>query len=121
MMAGRARGAEHVVELRVHHRVHPANGGADAAVRGLEACGVHPGVGVERLAALLRRGFLDHVDVSLLMGPDDVVAAAHRRVLARQGGEHLVVQHGIDGPQPVRPLGMPQRRFVLDAHGMGEQ
>jgi hypothetical protein len=55
------------------------------------------------------------------VGPDDVVAAAHRRILARQGGEHFVVQHGIDGPQPVGPLGVAQRRLVLDAHGMGEQ
>jgi hypothetical protein len=121
MVTGRAHGAKHIIELTAHHRIDPAGAGAHAAIGRLEALGVHPGIGIERFTALLGGGRLDHLDIALLMRPDDVVAAPQRCLLARQSGEHLVVEDGIDRLQPVGPLGVSERRVMLEAYGMGEQ
>ena len=112
VVAGRAHGDEGVRRLLVHHLVDREHGAADAAQRRLEAAGRHRSVGVDaapwpRLPGGGARGSPRH-------SPSDgrarrSRACAHRRLLARQDLEPLVLQRLLDGAQAIRPLGMAHR------------
>ena len=57
-------------------------------------------------------------DVIERMHERDGLERRHRRLLARQRLELLVLERLLDRAQPVRPLGMAGRREVVEAGGM---
>jgi hypothetical protein len=52
------------------------------------------------------------------MGANDIGPIGHRRLLPDQGLEPLMFQHAFDRPDPVWPLGVALRRFMMNEAGM---
>ena len=121
VVAGRAHGDEGIVDLAAHHLVDRFHAAADRAQRRLEAARRHRGVGIEPHHAFLGRGVADRLDVIHRMAERDDLGRRHRRLLARQRLELLVLERLLDGAQAVRPLGMADRRLVFEAGGVGEE
>ncbi len=69
----------------------------------------------------LRRGLAHLLDVFHRMRQRDRFERGHRRLLARQRLEFLVLERALDRAQPVGPLGMPHRRQMIEAGRMAEQ
>ena len=123
VMAGRTHGDEGVRRFLVHHLVDRPHGAAGAAQCRLEAARRHRGVGVEphHAFAFRRRGVADRLDVIHRVAERDDLERRHRRLLARQHLEPLVLQRLLDGAQAIRPLGMAERGEVIEAGGMAEE
>jgi hypothetical protein len=121
MMPGRAHRDESVVGAPRHHFIHRKERAAGGAQSRLEAAGRERGVGVDPRHALLRRRRADGFDVIHRMTERDGLERRGRRLRARQRGEFRPGQDLVDRTQPVRPLGVPQRRQMIEAGGMGDE
>jgi hypothetical protein len=93
MMAGRPDGAEGILRLSRHHRVHRRRDGADGAKRRLAGSRRQNRVGIERGAAVLRDAGQHGLDESLAMHARRIAFAAQGRFPPQKRAELRLV-HG---------------------------
>ena len=121
VMARRSRRNECIRDLLSHHLIDRLACPARRTQHGLERARRHRGVGIEPHHAFLRRGLAHLLDVVHRMRERDHLQARHRRLLARERLEFLMLKRALDRAQTVRPLGMPHRHQVIEASGVAEQ
>ena len=120
-MAGGARGDEGVCGLAGHHLVDRVHGAAGRAQGGLEASGRQRGVGVEPKQALFRARVADGSHILHGVAKRDGFERGGRRLDAHERPKTIVSERPVDGPQPVRTLGMAGRRDVIEAGRVGDE
>ena len=120
-MAGRAHGDEGIVDTLRHHLVDRLHGAAGSPHHGLECAGIHDRVGIEAGDAFGWRGFLQRHEVSLGMDAQDRLARHHRRGIADQLLEPLLLEDALDDPDAVRPFGMARTHVVPERCRVGEK
>ena len=54
------------------------------------------------------------------MGEGEALHLRHRRLLADERGEALLLQGALDGADAVGPFRMPERRLVIEGGRMGD-
>ena len=123
VVAGRAHGAEGVVDLAVDDRVGGGDGGAGGAQHRVQGAGRSDRVGVERAQLAVGGDALEHVaqlgDVAAAVGVAEVGALDHRCLAAieraaQPGGDQVVV----DRVEARRAFGMAAAHVVAAAVGM---
>ena len=62
----------------------------------------------------------DLINVIHRVAKPDNLRIRDRRLFARQCLELFVLQRALHGAQPIGPFGMPLRRHMVEASGMGE-
>src|SRR5262249_17692099 len=119
VVAGGARGDEGVCGRAGHHLVDRVHGAAGGAQGGFEASGRHRRVGIEPEQALFRARVADGGHILHGVAKRDGLERGGRRLDAHEGPKSLMSERPVDGPQPVRPLGMAGRREGIEAGGGG--
>src|SRR5262249_10796472 len=91
------------------------HGAAGRAQGGLEASGRHRRIGIEPKQAFFRARVSDGSHILHGVTKRDGLERGGRRLDAHERAKALVPEGPVDGPQPVRPLGMAGWRDVIEA------